>query len=125
MDRPGHPVHGRGAEDHSDPRPHALRLSVLVKKEFANPDYPKYVAAYAAAFAERYKGIVKWYTPLNEPIINALMCGMRGLWPPYLKGDNGYIRMMLQLARGIIQTVKAIKADRSRRGDGPCRGDRL
>jgi beta-glucosidase/6-phospho-beta-glucosidase/beta-galactosidase len=81
-----------------------------LKREFANPDYPKYVEAYAAAFAERYKGIVKWYTPLNEPIINSLMCGLRGLWPPYLKGDAGYIRVMLQLARGIIRTVKAIKS---------------
>ena len=80
-----------------------------MKKEFVNKDYPQRVAAYAAAFAERYKGLIKWYTPLNEPIINALMCGMRGLWPPYLKGDRGYIRIMLQLARGIIRTVQAIK----------------
>ena len=80
-----------------------------MKKEFASKDYPERVAVYAAAFAERYKGLISWYTPLNEPIINALMCGMRGLWPPYLKGDNGYIRIMLQLARGIIRTVKALK----------------
>jgi beta-glucosidase len=81
-----------------------------LKREFANPDYPRYVEAYTAAFAERYKNVIKWYTPLNEPIINALMCGLRGLWPPYLKGDAGYIRVMLQLARGIIRTVNAIKA---------------
>jgi beta-glucosidase/6-phospho-beta-glucosidase/beta-galactosidase len=46
---------------------------------------------------------------LNEPIVNALMCGKRGLWPPYLRGDGGYIRVMLQLARGIQATVEAIK----------------
>ncbi|MEO8573493.1 MAG: family 1 glycosylhydrolase [Pyrinomonadaceae bacterium] len=80
-----------------------------MKREFASKDYPERVAAYAASFAERYKGLISWYTPLNEPIINALMCGMRGLWPPYLKGDQGYIRIMLQLARGIIRTVKALK----------------
>ena len=80
-----------------------------LKREFANKDYPKYVARYAAAFAERYKGLIRWYTPLNEPIINSLMCGMRGLWAPYLKGEAGYIRIMLQLAKGIINTVKAIK----------------
>ena len=80
-----------------------------MKREFANPDYPKYVANYAAEFANRYKHLVSWYTPLNEPIINALMCGMRGLWPPYLKGEKGYIKIMLQLARGITRTVKAIK----------------
>jgi beta-glucosidase len=80
-----------------------------LKKEFANKNYPQLVARYAAAFAERYKGLVKWYTPLNEPIINSLMCGMRGLWPPYMKGDRGYIRLMLQLAKGVVRTVQAIK----------------
>ena len=80
-----------------------------MEREFVNKNYPELVARYAAEFAERYKGLISWYTPLNEPIINALMCGMRGLWPPYLKGDKGYIRIMLQLARGIIRTVKALK----------------
>ena len=81
-----------------------------LEREFANKKYPDLVARYAAAFVERYKDIVSWYTPLNEPIINSLMCGMRGLWPPYLKGDRGYIRLMLQLASGIIKTSKAIKS---------------
>jgi len=80
-----------------------------LNKEFANVDYPRAVARYAAEFASRYKGLVHWYTPLNEPLINALMCGMRGLWPPYLRGDRGYLRIMLQLARGITRTVEAIK----------------
>jgi beta-glucosidase len=80
-----------------------------MNKSFANKDYPKYVAEYASAFASRYKDLIKWYTPLNEPIINSLMCGMRGLWPPYLKGDAGYIKLMMQLAKGIVRTVRAIK----------------
>lgn len=78
-------------------------------RAFANKDYPKRVAEYSAAVAERYKHLVKCYTPLNEPIITALMCGMRGLWPPYLRGEKGYIKLMLQIAKGIIRTVKAIK----------------
>ena len=80
-----------------------------LNREFANKDYPKYVARYAAEFANRYKSLIKWYTPLNEPIINALMCGMRGLWAPYLKGERGYIKIMMQLAKGIVRTVAAIK----------------
>lgn len=80
-----------------------------LEREFANKNYPHYVARYAAAFAERYKSLIKWYTPLNEPIINALMCGMRGLWAPYLKGERGYIKIMMQLAKGIVRTVSAIK----------------
>jgi beta-glucosidase len=81
-----------------------------LRREFANDDYPRAVSAYAAAFAERYKGLVMWYTPLNEPIINGVMCGKSGLWPPYLRGDKGYVRLILQLVRGIIPTVNALKA---------------
>jgi beta-glucosidase len=80
-----------------------------LSREFANAEYPRAVASYAAAFARRYKHLIRYYTPLNEPLVNALMCGKRGLWPPYLRGDGGYIRIMLQLTRGIINTVEAIK----------------
>jgi beta-glucosidase len=80
-----------------------------LKREFANKNYPQMVARYAAEFAKRYQTLISWYTPLNEPIINALMCGMRGLWAPFLKGERGYIRLMMQLAKGIIRTVQSIK----------------
>lgn len=79
-------------------------------KEFANRDYPHLVARYTGEFAARYHGKVRWYTPLNEPLINALMCGMRALWPPYLRGERGYIKIMIQLVRGIVETVAAIRA---------------
>lgn len=78
-------------------------------RAFANPAYPEAVATYAAAFAQRYKHLVRWYTPLNEPLINSMMCGRYGRWPPYLRGDSGYVRVMLQLTRGIVNTVNAIK----------------
>ena len=80
-----------------------------LERGFLNKRYPEFVARFAGEFAERYKDRIKWYTPLNEPIITALMCGMRGLWPPYRRGDRGYIEIMLQLAKGIQRTVKAIK----------------
>lgn len=80
-----------------------------LERSFTDKNYPSRVAQYAAAFAERYSNHVHWYTPLNEPIITALMCGMRGLWPPYSKGEKGYIRLMLQIARGIHSTVRAIR----------------
>lgn len=80
-----------------------------LKREFANEEYPQAVARYAAAFARRYRGLVHYYTPLNEPVVNALMCGKRGLWSPYLRGDTGYIRILLQIARGIVQTSAALR----------------
>jgi beta-glucosidase len=80
-----------------------------LRREFANDGYSRAVADYAAAFATRYSASVKWYTPLNEPLVNALMCGKRGVWPPYLRGDTGYVRLMMQLVRGVLETVEAIK----------------
>src|SRR3954451_2677092 len=80
-----------------------------LRKEFANPDYPQALATYSAAFAERYKDLITWYTPTNEPLVTAELCGRGGAWPPYLTGDRGYVRVMLQIARGIIATVNAIK----------------
>src|SRR4030095_14126642 len=80
-----------------------------LRREFASDDYPAAVAEYAGAFANRYSKMATWYTPLNEPIVNALMCGKRGLWPPYLRGERGYVRVMVQLAKGILKTVEAIK----------------
>ena len=79
-------------------------------REFVNPDYPRRVAEYAQAFVERYRPIVSRYTPLNEPRINARLCGLNGTWPPYLRGERGYVRLMLAIARGMSMTVAAIRA---------------
>ena len=80
-----------------------------LRREFASDEYPAAVAAYAGAFAERYRHLVHWYTPLNEPIVTALFCGKRGLWPPYLRSDAGYVRILLQATRGILATIAALR----------------
>jgi beta-glucosidase/6-phospho-beta-glucosidase/beta-galactosidase len=82
---------------------------VWLTREFANKDYPQAVARYTTAFVKRYRPLIRYYTPLNEPVVNSLMCGQRGLWPPYLRGEAGYVRILLQLARGIVQTCAAIR----------------
>lgn len=76
---------------------------------FADPRYPNAVAAYAAAFAERYSHLVHCYTPHNEPHMTALMGGQRGIWPPYLRGERGFLRIMVQVARGMQRTIRAIR----------------
>jgi beta-glucosidase len=77
---------------------------------FIAPDYPERVAAYAGAFAARYGDLVRYYTPLNEPTVNAEFCGRRGEWPPYLTGEAGYLRVLLPIARGIQLSAQAIRA---------------
>ncbi len=81
-----------------------------LRREFASAQYPEAVAGYVGAFATRYRGLVRWYTPLNEPIVTALFCGKRGVWPPYLRGDTGYTRILLQVIRGIERTCETLRA---------------
>jgi beta-glucosidase/6-phospho-beta-glucosidase/beta-galactosidase len=84
-----------------------------LEREFDNVAYPRAVATYARAFAERYASLIRWYTPVNEPTVNAQWCGLLGRWPPYLRGERGYVRLALQLADGILQTVEALRSARS------------
>jgi beta-glucosidase/6-phospho-beta-glucosidase/beta-galactosidase len=84
-----------------------------VPNSFADETYPAAVSEYANAFARRYRTLVHHYTPLNEPIITAQFCGRRGLWPPYLTGDAGWVRVVLGVAEGIQSSIEAI-----RRADG-------
>jgi beta-glucosidase/6-phospho-beta-glucosidase/beta-galactosidase len=80
-----------------------------LKGHAANPDYPRRVAEYAGAVAERYGHLVPAYTPLNEPVVNALFCGRNGRWPPYLRGDRGYVRILMALVQGISLTIREIR----------------
>ncbi len=80
-----------------------------LERGFADELYPEAVSEYAAAFAERYHSLVSWYTPLNEPAVTGLMCGRRGVWPPYLRGDRGFVKVLVQVALGMQRTIEAIK----------------
>jgi len=80
-----------------------------LKGEFLAPDYPARVAEYAAAFAERYRTLVCHYTPLNEPAVTAHRSGFVGAWPPYRRGERGYVAVLLAVAKGMVATAEAIR----------------
>jgi beta-glucosidase len=82
-----------------------------LENSFINANYPNHVAEYAQAVVRRYKSLVHYYTPLNEPMVNAEFCGKKAEWPPYLSGDDGYVKLTLALAKGIMLTTQAIKAE--------------
>ncbi len=77
---------------------------------FDNPGYPDAVAAYAGAVAQRYGRLIRWYTPFNEPFISAVNSGRIGVWPPYMRGQRGQFRIMLQIVKGIRSTMAAVRA---------------
>jgi hypothetical protein len=80
-----------------------------IEGSFVDPRYPQHVAAYAQAFAQRYGHLVRYYTALNEPTVNGEFSGRNAQWPPYLSGNEGYTRVLLGIARGIQETVRAIR----------------
>jgi beta-glucosidase len=73
-------------------------------------DFPSFMADYAARVAERLRGRVFAYTPLNEPRITAWYCGRLGWWPPHRRGWRGFVTVMLGVCRGIVETVRALGA---------------
>lgn len=79
-----------------------------LENSFLNAAYPERVAAYGRAVAERYRHVWTDFTPLNEPVVNAEWCGHNGAWPPYLVGHDGFVRVLLALARGMVRTQQEI-----------------
>jgi beta-glucosidase len=81
-----------------------------IEHAYLNSDYPQLVAEYAARLAERFKGRIHWYTPLNEPRITAWYCGRLGWWPPHARSWRGFVDVMLAIAAGIQATVAALRS---------------
>ena len=84
-------------------------LPPWIEDAYLNPDFPRRMAEYAARTAERLRGRVFAYTPLNEPRITAWYCGRLGWWPPFRRGWRGFVSVMLGACRGIVETVHALE----------------
>jgi beta-glucosidase len=81
-----------------------------IEGAFLHADYPRHVAEYAARVAERFRDRIHAFTPLNEPRITAWYAGKLGFWPPYQRGWRGFLRVLAGVARGIVETERALRA---------------
>jgi beta-glucosidase/6-phospho-beta-glucosidase/beta-galactosidase len=79
-----------------------------LENSFLNAHYPARVAAYTRAVAARYHSLVRHYTPCNEPALLAHWCGRRAEWPPYLAGDDGFVKLALAVARGMALSTQTL-----------------
>ncbi len=84
-------------------------LPPWIEGAYLNPDFPAYMAEFAGRVAERYRGRIHTYTPLNEPRVTAWYCGKLGWWPPGLRGWKGFVQVMAGVCRGIVETVHRLK----------------
>jgi beta-glucosidase len=83
--------------------PHWLNNGLL------DVEFPSRMAEYAARVADRFKGQLRWYTPLNEPRISAWYAGMLGWWPPHKRGWKGFSKILLNISRAVCLTHRALK----------------
>jgi beta-glucosidase len=80
--------------------------------QFLNTDYEKHVADWAHAVAHRYRDRIRYHTPFNETLVCTEFAGLRGMWPPYLRGHDGQVKLLRNIARGMTLSIEAIRAAR-------------
>jgi beta-glucosidase len=84
-------------------------LPLWIENAYSNPAFPKYMAEYTRRAAERYKGRIHFWTPLNEPRVTAWYCGKLGWWPPFRRGWRGFLEVLVGACKGIVEAAKVLK----------------
>jgi dTDP-4-dehydrorhamnose reductase len=73
-----------------------------------DPAFPKLLAEYARAVAERYPDIDA-YTPVNEPLTTARFSGLYGMWYPHQRDDKSFVRALLNQVRATVLAMRAVR----------------
>jgi hypothetical protein len=76
-----------------------------------DPRLPARFAAYADAFARRYRW-VRYYTPVNEPLVAAVFSGALGMWNERRRGDAGLVAAIDALSASQALGMAAVRAHR-------------
>jgi beta-glucosidase/6-phospho-beta-glucosidase/beta-galactosidase len=79
---------------------------------FQNPDFPKYFAEYAKAFATRFPHI-QFYTPVNEIFIAATFSAQYGWWNECLSSERAFVTALKNLCKANVLGMQAILEVRS------------
>ena len=74
---------------------------------FQNPDFPKYFAEYAQAFARRFPDL-DLYTPVNEIFITAMFSAQYGWWNECLASDEAFVRALKHLCQANVMAMREI-----------------
>jgi len=74
---------------------------------FQNPDFPKYFAEYAAAFAQRFP-YLQFYTPINEIFITAMFSAQYGWWNERLSSDLAFVTAIKHLCKANVIAMQEI-----------------
>lgn len=73
-----------------------------------NPIFGEMQGWYAKAFAERYPQIT-YYTPTNEPYIEATFGAEFAIWYPFLRGDRNAARALVNVTAGLTRAMIEVR----------------
>jgi hypothetical protein len=76
-----------------------------------DPALPGRFLGFATAFAERYPW-VRWYTPVNEPLITADFSAHRGWWNERRTDDRSFMRGLDNVVTCVVEAMAAIRERR-------------
>lgn len=73
-----------------------------------NPIFGEIQGWYARAFAQRYPHIL-YYTPTNEPYIEASFGAEWAIWYPFLRGNRNAVRAFKNIAEGLCRSMIEVR----------------
>lgn len=74
---------------------------------FQNPEFPRFFAEYAQAFAKRFPDL-QLYTPINEIFITAMFSAKYGWWNERLQSDYAFVTAMKNLCKANVLAMQKI-----------------
>ncbi len=75
-----------------------------------DPEFPESLERLAGAMAERYRGRVGAWCPINEPLVTSLFSGDFGFWPPHGRKWRGYMPVLSRIAVACSRAMRAIRS---------------
>jgi len=76
--------------------------------DLAAPGFGPAFVRFVEAVAERYPWLPA-YTVCNEPFTTVLLCGQEGLWPPHLRGDEGFVAVASSLLPAVTAASRSLR----------------
>jgi dTDP-4-dehydrorhamnose reductase len=80
-----------------------------ISTNLLDPEFPKKLAVYARAVAERYPWVLDW-TPVNEPLTTARFSALYGHWYPHAQDSASFARATINQCKGVVLAIQAIRA---------------
>ena len=79
-----------------------------IERGIMNPIFGEMQGWYAKAFATRYPHLL-YYTPTNEPYIEATFGAEWAIWYPFLRGDHNAVRAIKNVTEGLSRAMIEIR----------------